>query len=140
MTSSCNIKSVDIVAEEAAVRATFEETIDAFSSKDWDRYSKLWIHEPYLQVVHPPQRDWITGWNNFETSYKKLIASDVQFTFKVNRMDIKVSPTGDTAWTTVEAVLNANGQSVISWQMAVLQKIDGKWRYAALFASSLPPE
>lgn len=138
VTGACGNDPVNIAQEEEAVRASWQELRDTFTSKDWQRYAELWVHEPYLQVVHPGNRDWITGWDAFERRLTALASSEVRWDFETTRLEVHVSPDGKTAWAIGEVVLRMDGQPRTSWQMAVFQKIGGDWRVAAAFATPLP--
>ena len=127
-----------VADDEVAVRNAWHELSAAFTSKDWSRYTELWVHGPYLQVLHPGQRDWITGWETFAARYEPLVTSDVQWEFTTKRLDVHVAPDGKTAWGIGEVVVTAEGSSQTSWQTVVFQKIDDAWRIAAAMASSVP--
>lgn len=138
ISGACGNDPVNIAQEEEAVRAAWGELQETFSAKNWERYEELWIHEPYLQVVHPGNRDWITGWNAFEQRVRALAATDVQWDFETTRLEVHVAPEGTTAWAIGEVIFRMDGQPRTSWQMAVFQKIGGEWRVAAAFATPLP--
>lgn len=140
LVTGCLGNVVDMENEEAAVRDAWEELNDAFMSADWDRYSQLWVQSSQLQVVHPAQRDWISGWAEFEPRYRELVASGDQWTFETNRLEVSVDSTGDTAWGVGEVVLTMNGQSQTAWQMVVFRKENERWKIAAAFSSSLASE
>jgi ketosteroid isomerase-like protein len=133
-------QSIDTAREKAAVQAVWEETAAAFTAKDWNRYANVWAQEPFLQVIHPSQRDWIRGWNAFQERYRRIIASDAQWEFETRRFDVQISPAGDVAWATVETVLTLNGTASTAWQVAVFQKLQGRWKIALGFSASVPTD
>lgn len=135
---ACVSAPTRVADEEVAVRSAWHELSAAFTSKDWARYTELWVHGPYLQVLHPGQRDWITGWETFAARYEPLVTSDVQWELKTNRLDVHVAPDGKTAWGIGEVVVTADGRSQTSWQTVVFQKTDDVWRIAAAMASLVP--
>ena len=75
---SCG-ESIDTAREEAAVRAVWDEAAAALTAKDWSRYAEVYAQEPFLQVIHPSQRDWIRGWDAFQERYRAIMASDAQW-------------------------------------------------------------
>jgi ketosteroid isomerase-like protein len=133
-------QSVDTAREEAAVRTVWDEAAAAFMAKDWNRYADVWAQEPFLQVIHPGQRDWIRGWDVFQERYQAIIASDVQWEFETRRFDVQISSAGDVAWATIETVLTLNGTASTAWQVSVFQKVQGRWKVVLGFSASVPSD
>jgi len=127
--------SVDLEKEKAAVRAVWDEAGSALVTKDWNRYQKVFSHEPDLQVIHPG--DWIKGWDMFQQRYQAIFASDTTWTFETRRFDVQISPAGDVAWATIETVMTMNETRQTAWQVAVFKKIDGQWKIVLGFSASL---
>ena len=136
---SCG-ESIDTAREEAAVRAVWDEAAAALTAKDWSRYAEVYAQEPVLQVIHPSQRDWIRGWDAFQERYRAIIASDAQWAFETRRFDVQISPAGDAAWATIETVLTLDGTESTAWQVAVFQKVQGRWRVVLGFSASVPSD
>ena len=57
-----------------------------------------------------------------------------------HRFDINVSPNGDVAWTAAEVVISQGGSSNTSWQLAVWEKLEDRWKISAALASNLPSD
>jgi hypothetical protein len=131
-------RPTDVAAEEAAVRGLWDELGAAFIAQDWDRYSSLWVQGPDLQVIHPGQRSWISGWSEFAPRYRKLVATGGEWAFSTERLEVRVAPTGQTAWLTAEIAMAFSDQTRTAWQMAVCRKVEDKWRIASFFSASLP--
>lgn len=140
LTNGCASAHINRAAEEAAVRRAWQEVSDAFMAADWDRYSELWVQSEDLQVVHPGQRDWLSGWAAFADRYRDLIAEGDRWNFETTRLHVQVDSTGDTAWAIGELQLGFGERAQPAWQMAVFRKQQGRWKIAAAFSSLLPPE
>src|SRR5712691_4897945 len=107
----------NVAEETGAVRAVWDEAVAALVAQDWDRYSQVWAHDPGVQVIHPAQRDWATGWQQLEARYRSVISSNVRLEAETRRFEVRVAPSKDVAWATVEAVVAANGIEHTSWQV-----------------------
>lgn len=126
---------IDLEREKAAVRAVWDEAGSALEAKDWNRYQKVFSHEPDLQVIHPG--DWIKGWDMFQQRYKAILASASTWTSETRRFDVQISPAGDVAWATIDILLTMNGTSQTAWQVVIFKKIDGQWKIVLGFSASL---
>jgi hypothetical protein len=134
MTTGCS-RHGDSSREQAALRKAWNEACEAFTAKDWNRYAQVWAHEPGLQVIHPPQREWLKGWPAVEERYRGIFASDAKWKFETRQFYAQISPSGDAAWATIETVLILNGNSQTAWQVAVFKKISGEWKVALAFSA-----
>ena len=123
---------VDVAEEEAAVRALWDEINAAFLAKDWDRYYPLFAEGPGFQMVHPGQRDWLAGSDQFRVSYESLVTAEGQFDFKTNRFDVQIGPRGDVAWAMLESVFSGGGfAETVNWALVVFVKNDDGWKVAS---------
>lgn len=123
------------VEEEQAVREAWTELGAAFAAQNWDRYAELWIQEPDLRVIHPAQGSWLSGWTEFESVYRPLVATGSRWSIRENRIDIRVEPGGQTAWVVAEIEMRMLERAAILWQTAVLRKHQGDWRIVSFFSA-----
>ncbi len=121
--------AVDVEAEKRAIDAHWQELNAALESHDWPRYQSLWAHVPYVEIIHPAEPDWRTGWRQFEARYRPLLESNIDFgSAETRRMHTHIGPSGDVAWATIEVTAKVGEVEETSWLVVVYQKIDGRWR------------
>lgn len=140
LTAACASRERDRATEEAAVRAAWQEVSEAFMAADWDRYAALWVQSDDLQVVHPGQRDWLKGWEAFAGRYQDLVSEGAEWSFSTTQLEVRVDPSGDTAWVIGELQIGFAGRTQPAWQMAVFRRHNGQWKIAAAFSSPVPAQ
>jgi hypothetical protein len=128
---------VDIDAEARLIRRVWEEAVNALTTKDWDAYSRFWAHESDIQVIHPAERDWTTGWEHVVSRYRAVIESPVTLSATTRKFEVNVAPSGEVAWATIEAAISVNGIEQVSWQVVVFKRLDGQWRAVLGFDAAL---
>jgi len=134
LTAACR-PTFDAEAEKRAIEQLWQELNTALDSRDWPRYRDLWANVPYLEVIHPDEADWRTGWEQFEERYQPLLESDVASptpTYKVPRMNVHIGPSGDVAWATIEMIEKFRKAQEAYWLVMVCQKFDEDWRIVLL--------
>ncbi len=123
---------MDPEQERAAVRAAWNRGNRALEAGDWEAYSDFWAHADYAQVIHPHRREWLHGWHELGPAYRDLLAEGPAIRTRTREMDIRVSPSGEMAWATVEADLSFGSQGeageITVWQTVVFEKIAGAWK------------
>ncbi len=131
--------TVDLATERVAIREVWDEINAAFLAKDWARYSQLFVTGPDFQMVHPGQRDWIDGSEEFWARYEPLVTGEGQWSFETTRFDLRFSPKGDAAWAMIEFIFSAEGgPEILLWEFVVFTRTDGAWRVASAMAASVP--
>ena len=135
--ASCS-PAPDLTLEADAVRALWDQTNAALAAKDWELYQTLWLQEQTLQVIHPAQGDWISGWQDFSARYQGVFASPNAFSVETSRFNVDVAPSADMAWATIEATLSVNGVPSTHWYVMVAEKVEGRWRIAVAVDSPPP--
>lgn len=120
--------------DEAAIRAVWQRAIEALAACDWDSYSSLWAHEPYVQAIHPATRSWWTGWEEVGTRYRRIIERGVPIQGTTDRMDVRVAPSGDVAWAAMESEVRTGAKGHrLAWQLVIFERVAGEWRIVLAF-------
>src|SRR5688500_3796568 len=88
--SACS-NNVDVVEEERQIRKLWDKTSDYVCNGDWENYSLSWAHTAQIQLMHPDQGDWITGWEKLKAKYEVLLKSRMKCTWPKNDLTINVS-------------------------------------------------
>lgn len=118
-------------ATEAAVRAVLDEAEAALRAADWPRYSSVWAHEPWIELLHPAEGEWLTGWDAVGPGYEALIATGARLEIERRRLHIRVAPAGRMAWAVAETVLRLASDAApatVLWTTYVLEELGGSWR------------
>lgn len=70
----------------------------AFEALDMSRMEAVWLHEEYIQCIHP---GWsvLTGWHAVMESWRRIFENTEQMRFKLTDMRIEVR--GTLAWVTL---------------------------------------
>ena len=59
-------------SNEHEVRDLLDAAAAALKSGDWPRYAEVWAHEPYVEVIHPGEHEWLTGWDAVGSAYVRI--------------------------------------------------------------------
>jgi hypothetical protein len=108
--------------------------------KDWERYQSYFVQDTTLNVVHPGEMDWATGWHAVKRRYKPLFGPEVnlQADIKTNTFITYIAPGGEFAWALIDVKVIRQENTWHSWQVYVFRKIDGKWKLNMGFDADLP--
>lgn len=79
----------------------------AFEALDMSRMEAVWLHEDYIQCIHP---GWsvLTGWRAVMESWRRIFENTGQMRFRLT--DVRIKVTGTLAWVTVYENLESNVQ------------------------------
>ena len=113
---------------EADIRALLDEASAALHNGDWPRYERLWAHERWISVIHPAENEWLTGWDAIGPAYHALLSGDVRPNPERRNLRIRVAPSSDMGWATVEAMVVRDGGPVRLWQTFVFERGQDGWR------------
>jgi len=140
--SANELYSQDVNEDVQAIQNLYFDMSEALIEKDWERWQSYWVQDTTLNVVHPGIRDWATGWHGVKSRYIPMFSPEVnmQVELKTNDFKIYTSSHGDFAWALVDLLVTMGEQKVQSWQVMVLQKIDGSWKVNLAFDADLPPK
>jgi len=123
---------MDYEEERAAIRAAWTRGQRALEARDWKTYSDLWADVEYAQLLHPDKPEWLSGWEEFAPSYRRLLSEGPSIATRTRDMRINVAPSGDMAWATLKADLSfTDGSGDVKrtfWETVVFEKLDGQWK------------
>lgn len=141
LTSTNELYSQNIKEDENAIRNLFFDMSDALMDKEWDLYKSFWVQDTTLNVVHPGDRDWATGWHAVEQRYLPYFSPEIDFQAELETDEFKIyiAPEGEFAWAIVDLKLIVGEYTAQAWQVMVLRKIKGKWRVNLAFDAPIPP-
>lgn len=126
-------------AEEAKIRALWEHASNAVCTGNWSDYERVWAHEPEIALIHPDAREWLVGWEAIGPKYRALLNSDFRCQVTTREMRVRLAPSRDMAWATVDVEFRVAGQPpVTGWQTAVFERRGDGWRLVHGHAS-FPP-
>jgi hypothetical protein len=127
-------------AESAAVRTAWGNLTDAFLRGDWAPYREFFVDAPDFRMIHPDGREWLSGPDEFARVYRERIKGTSAWDVATTRFDVSVAPDGMVAWTAAEVSIDAGDWNQTAWQLAVWQKVDGRWRVSSAMSANVPPE
>jgi ketosteroid isomerase-like protein len=116
---------------EEEIRALWSSATNALSCGDWETYSRLWVHAPYICVFHPDQGEWLTGWEAVSRKYMMLIASGRRPKVTYQDLSIRVSSDGQMAWATASITIafeDVPTGPIETWQTLVFERDEDSWR------------
>lgn len=129
----------DAQQDRAQIRAVWDHASHAVCTGNWPEYEDVWAHGPEIELMHPGEREWLVGWDAIGPKYRALLTSGFRCEAITREMRIRVAPSREMAWATVEVELRMSGQSAVtSWQTAVFERREGRWRLVHGHAS-VPP-
>ena len=139
---SAPAQTVDLAAEEAAVRARSAEIVAAEDGKNVDAAVAFYLDDAIIQAPNAPMARGAAAIREFYTQMVTMPYTDLSS----EPVDIQVAASGDMAF---EHGINRitlpspDGSSVteLGKYMLVWKKVDGEWSIAALsFSMDIPPE
>jgi hypothetical protein len=135
LSTACNEKPLspsEIESEKKAICAVWDQINEAFLAKDWESYSKHFVHSSDFQLVHSYKNDWLDGWDAFQARYKSLVTAEGNWNFTTTRFDVTISRQGDSAWAMIGFVFSEDeGPEFHNIEHVVFLKEDGQWKAAS---------
>jgi hypothetical protein len=119
--------ALDVGAEEAMIREVIEDETDAWIVRDYDKWAKTWLHEPYVyrETIWPEGFNYTEGWEDLSTQMKNTFKEDPNpLTSKWVKTDFKYNIIGEVAFVS----FLENGEM----STRVLEKRDGNWKIMRL--------
>jgi ketosteroid isomerase-like protein len=92
MTTPAARKSED---PEQAVREANRRFYQAFAALDLDQMADVWLHEDWIECVHPGW-DLLLGWDEVRESWLRIFQNTVRVQVEVSSVWVHVE--GDVAW------------------------------------------
>mmetsp|Transcript_107161 Transcript_107161/g.313379 ORF Transcript_107161/g.313379 Transcript_107161/m.313379 type:complete len:483 (-) Transcript_107161:46-1494(-) len=117
------------VDDEARVLLANTELYEAFSSRDLERMKALWLQDPYVQCIHPYEKQTI-GYTDVCNSWQRLFAVASSFKSVIAAENVRVVVRGATAtvFCTEQVELKKRKSSLISMLATnIFRKVNGKW-------------
>jgi len=136
----------DIAKEKEAIKAVFEAEKTAYFNQNNIEMGEYWIKKP------TSMKYWLTskgstkidGWENINASQKKETEDNSwdRKKMKATYSDYQINITGNSAWifckTTWEGDFNGEKFNLKQERIVVMEKDDGKWKYALHAIFELP--
>jgi ketosteroid isomerase-like protein len=115
---------------EREIRALLDDAEAALRAGDWPRYAAAWAHEPWIELLHPAEGEWLTGWDVIGAGYRALLASGARPEAERHRLQVRVAPSGEMAWAVAETVVSLPGATgaTMLWITYVLERGEAGWR------------
>jgi ketosteroid isomerase-like protein len=132
-------KTVNIKNEETQIREFWTKTCDYLCRGDWENYSESWDHSSKIQVIHPEQNEWLTGWEKIRIKYEAMLKSGMSCSLPKNELTLNISEDGKMAWGTVDVIIQFNDSTktqVHAWETVVFEKNkEEQWKMVLGMAS-----
>ena len=80
---------------EEAVRQANIEFYRAFAALDLDRMHAVWLHEDWVECVHPGW-DLLLGWEDVRASWARIFSSTERVRVEISSVLVRIE--GDVAW------------------------------------------
>jgi ketosteroid isomerase-like protein len=112
----------------------------AFGALSLEQMSEVWLHEDWVQCVHPG-RQLLEGWEEVRESWAQIFANTKRMKLEIGSISAHLE--GEVAW--VACTENVLSSFEHGFDQAQLQATnifvlrDGVWRMVAHHASPLPP-
>jgi hypothetical protein len=89
--------------DRTAIESVWQQAINALELCDWETYSSLWIHEDYMQAVHPATCSWWTVWAEVGARYRSILEKRIPIFGNTSQMDVQVAKSRDMAWVVMDS-------------------------------------
>lgn len=132
---------VDLAAEETAVRAAIDKINTAERAKDADQASGFYTADAHVAPANEPAVDGADAVKAMYTRYFGMGFSDINSSIE----HVEVAASGDLAYAygkNTYTIVQADGSkwNGVGKYVAVMKKVDGAWKAAALsFSDDAPP-
>ena len=130
--------TVDIEAEEQAIREIAQKAFEAERQKDINAVLSVYAENVVVQPPNMPQIEGVEALRNFYTEFLKILVS-----IEGSPTKVTISEAGDMAWNytrnravyeSPEGHIEDEGKALSVWQ-----KINGEWKVVAISYSSDKP-
>ena len=120
--------------DKLAIKAVWQQALEALARCDWEAYSSLWIHEDYVQAVHPATCSWWIGWAEVGARYPSILEKGIPIHGRTSRMEVHVAKARNMAWAVMDSEVRTGKTGYRSaWQVVVFERTDDQWRIALAF-------
>lgn len=126
--------------EKTKILDIWQEANQALQNKNWNKYSRMWAHTDYIQILHPEEKSWLKGWKRIKPAYRGLIEEGPAVESEYYDVSIRISKDSTMAWLTCKnkiRLMNGDDIEFESWQTCVFEKIAGEWKMVHGHASTI---
>lgn len=127
-------------SESETVRKAWEDLTAAFLAGEWASYREFFVDASDFRMMHPDGREWLSGPDEFARVYQDRIRGTSGWDVETGRFEVSISPDGAVAWTAAEVSIDAGDWAQTAWQLAVWQKVGGRWRIASSMSANVPDQ
>ena len=117
------------MTKDEGVKQINAEFYTAFERLDIHRMQAVWLHEDYVQCVHP---GWsvLTGWDAVMQSWRRIFENTEQMRFRLT--EIKVNVVGKLAWVTLyenlESSVQGEANAAVIATTNIFEEVQDGWR------------
>lgn len=126
---------------EQAVRAANQRFYAAFESLDLAQMEGIWLHEDWVQCVHPGW-DLLVGWEEVRDSWARIFANTKRIKLALSSVLARIE--GEVAWIActehVTSLFSTGFDEVLVQATNIFVLREGQWVLVARHSSPLPPE
>lgn len=126
---------------EQSVRAANQRFYTAFESLDLAQMEGIWLHEDWVQCVHPGW-DLLVGWEEVHDSWARIFANTKRIKLALSSVLARVE--GEVAWIActehVTSLFSTGFDEVLVQATNIFVLREGQWVLVARHSSPLPPE
>jgi len=127
-------------ALEQAVREANRHFYEAFASLNIERMDAVWLHEDWVECVHPGW-ELLLGWEEVRESWLRIFTSTQRLKVELSSVWVRVE--GEVAWVActehVTSTFESGFDQVLVQATNIFVLRDGAWQMVAHHASPLPP-
>lgn len=146
--SSC-VEKIDIEKEKEAIKAVFELEKEGFFAQDLEVMAETWIQEPSSVKIFMSAEGQtkFEGWDAISKNSREDVADTTwdrkQFTLTFKDYQINILD-DESAWVMCNAIWEGTYQGApvktVQTRIQVLEKTDGKWKFALMALYNQPQE
>jgi hypothetical protein len=126
---------------EQSLRAANQRFYVAFESLDLGLMEGIWLHEDWVQCVHPGW-DLLVGWDEVRDSWARIFANTKRIKLALSSVLVRVE--GAVAWVActehVTSLFSSGFDEVLVQATNIFVLREGEWVLVARHSSPLPPE
>ena len=127
-----------MVSAEQAVADAKRRYYEAFAALDLEQMEQIWLHEDWVQCVHPGW-ELLLGWQEVRESWTRIFSSTQRVQMEIASVIVRIE--GSVGWVACTEHVMSLFES--GFDQAVVQATnlfvlrDGRWRMVAHHASPL---
>ncbi|MGH9704601.1 MAG: nuclear transport factor 2 family protein [Candidatus Acidiferrales bacterium] len=126
---------------EQSLRAANQRFYAAFESLDFGQMEGIWLHEDWVQCVHPGW-DLLVGWDEVRDSWARIFANTKRIKLALSSVRARVE--GEVAWVActehVTSLFSSGFDEALVQATNIFVLREGEWALVARHSSPLPPE